>query len=229
MSNPCTRFEREGLPTLLRGQQLDEHFQTCADCSAQRSLYARLEEDLATFGADDRPPTNYQAKIWARISQNRTIARPWYRRWWWLALPAPVLALIALLLPWQRDPDHQDRPGVRYTIARQAGARAVRTMTAAPGSELLIHATKGGARVAELRVYRGNDELVLHCVDEPPCERHDNELSARMELPGRGDYHVLLLTSSRPVPAPVPALATDIAAAERAGAVVRRDELLLVR
>lgn len=231
MTTPCTRFEQEGLPALLRGEALDEHFTTCAECRVQRARYGEIEQDLAALGASDRPPPDYQARVWARIAQRRAAeqsARPWYRRWWWLVLPIP--AALAALLPLPRAPrDRPLRPVLGYAVAPRPDAPPMRGQAARPGDVLSLEATTAGNRVAELRVYRGDRALVLRCTTEPPCERQGDALSAAIELPGRGDYHVLLLTSSTPLPAPLPALAQDIAAAEQAGAVVERGPPLVVR
>lgn len=226
MTTPCTRFEPEGLLALVRGEALDEHFETCAACRARRAAYEGMVRDLGALGADARPPADYRAQVWARIAERRAPRR--YGRWVWL-VPIPVLAAVALLLLVSRSPGSGERPLLRYTITPRPDAPPMRGELARPGNLLSLQATTADARVAELRVYRGDRQLVLRCATEPPCERRDGRLSATVTLDGRGDYHVLLLTSDAPLPAPLPALSRDIAAAEQAGAAVERGQLLVVR
>lgn len=230
MTEPCTRFEREGLQAYMRDMTLDSHFETCGDCRARREQYARLERDLTDLGLDDRPPANYQARVWARIAERRTATKPWYQRWWWLVLPAPVVAAMAIILALPDERANLDMVELRYDIVQPSDAIRRRGHgTARPGDVLSLHASTGEARKTELRVYRGEDELVLQCSNEPPCERRDGTLLAKTVLLSRGEYQVLLLASDEPLPAPAPSLAHDIAMAEQRGAVIERSEPIEVR
>lgn len=222
----CERFENEGLPALERGEPLDPHIEGCADCRAALAAYRHIEADLAALGQEDPRPPGIDDRVWARIHERQAPARPWYRRWWWLALPAPALAA-ALLFLWLERPGLPVGSPLQVRVVPGHTAAPVRSDAARPGDRLVLRA-RADAR-AELRVYRGHDELVLRCATEPPCQRRDDVLHAEIALPARGDYHVLLLSSEAPAPAPLPDLGRDIAAAEEAGARIERHPVLVVR
>jgi hypothetical protein len=213
----CRRFEDEGLLRLKRGQPLDDHFATCPDCVAARAAYERLEGELATAGHGIEPPPGWQFGLWAAVEQRKS-ARSRLRGWWML-LPAAAALFLALLLLWPAAP-----PVARLALAVtvETGAGSVRRGAEAhPGDRLHLHASTGKAEVAELRVYRNNRALVLHCSNEPPCQRRQGALEAAFPLPAIGTYQSLLLTSQRSLPA-LPAdsagLDADVGRALAAGA-----------
>ena len=205
----CDRFEKEGLLLLEQGQPLDEHFSTCPGCLAARAAYERLGEQLSRIGEEDEPAPDWQARVWERIEQRQK------RRWsfWWLA-PLAAAAMAAFFLVWLPG---RSAPGLEIEIERGASVR--RGTEAQPGDVLRLSATTGGARHAELRVYRNDTELVLRC-PESPCS---------VVLDGIGRYQPLLLFSERPIPPSTSDLESDTAAALDAGAEIEMGPEIAVR
>jgi hypothetical protein len=210
----CDRFEAEAVLLLERGLPLDEHFSTCPDCLAARRAHERLRAGIAELGAEDEPPAGWQARVWERIEQRRERRRSW-RQWWWV-VPAGVAASLAALLL-VRPPGPQP-PSLRAEI--QAGATVRRGAEAQPGDLLRLQAATGGARHAEIRVYRNDRELVLRCPAKHPCA---------LLLDAVGRYQPLLLLSRKPLPIPASDLETDTRAALAAGADIRLAPEIIVR
>jgi hypothetical protein len=210
----CDRFETEGVLLLERGQPLEEHFSSCPDCLAARIAHERLREGLAGLGEGEQPPAGWQARVWQRIEQRRE-----RRRWrsWWIALPAGLAASLAAFLL-LRTP----APPPAFLQAKiEAGSVVYRGGEAKAGDFLRLTASTGGARHAELRVYRNDAELVLSCSTESPCSRNGTELKATLLLEGPGRYQPLLLLSEKPIPKGSAGLDADTGAALAAGADVR--------
>lgn len=210
----CRRFEEEGLVRLEQGLPLDDHFETCADCLAERAFYERLRQDIAMAGEGIEPPPGWEAELWAAVEQRKAARR---RLWgWWLLVPAAAAVLIAVLLlrPVSPPPDR-----LALAVEVETGTGTVRRGDEAhPGDRLLLRASTGEAPHAELRVYRNERALVLRCSTEPPCRRRQGVLEAEILLPSIGTYQSLLLTSDRPLPETDAGLDPDVAAALQAGA-----------
>lgn len=217
----CDRFDREAVLLLEQGEPLPEHFSSCPDCLAARAAHDRLREGLSAVGEEHRPPANWQARVWERIEARRQRRRRW--RPWWTVL-AGVAALLAFLLV--RLPG-QGPPGLQVEVESRPGVR--RGVEARPGDLLRLAATTGGARHAELRVYRNDVELVLRCSTERPCSRRGAGLSAALVLDGVGRYQALLLLSRDPLPSAASDLETDTRAALAAGADVELGREVSVR
>lgn len=226
--NRCGRFEAEGLLLLEQGLPLDEHFATCPDCLAARASYERLRVEIAALGAEDEPPVGWQARVWERLDQRRERRRPWWPGGWrgWLVpvgvgLAASLAALFLIRPPAPRP------PSLRVEV--QAGPTVRRGGEAQPGDLLRLTATTGGARHAELRVYRNDTELVLRCSTERPCSRRGDEVRAAVLLDAVGRYQPLLMRAEIPLPSPVSNLEKDTRAALAAGADVRLGSEIFVR
>jgi hypothetical protein len=220
----CDRFETEGLLLLARELPLDEHFAACPDCLAARAAHERLRARIAALGEEDEPPVGWQARVRERIDQRRERRR---RGWQWWLVPAAVgvaASLAALLLI--RPPGPQP-PSLRVEI--QAGATVRRGGEAQPGDLLRLTAATGGARHAELRVYRNDTELVLRCSTGRPCSRRGEELRAAVPLDVIGRYQPILILSKNPLPSPESDLEKDTSAALATGADVRLGSEIVVR
>ena len=223
----CGRFEAEGLLLLEQGLPLDEHFATCPDCLAARAAHERLYAEIAALGAEDEPPAGWQARVWERLDQRRERRRLRWPRWRGWLVPVGVglaASLAALILI--RPPGPQP-PSLRAEV--QAGATVRRGGEAQPGDLLRLTAATGGARHAELRVYRNDTELVLRCSTERPCSRRGDEVRAAVLLDAVGRYQPLLMRSKIPLPSPVSDLDKDTSAALAAGADVRLGSEIVVR
>jgi hypothetical protein len=218
----CDRFEAEAVLLLEKGLPLDEHFSACPDCLAARVFYDRLHQRLATLGEGDQPPVGWQAGVWERIEQRRG-----RRRWrpWWGLVPAALAASLAVAL-FVRTPE----PVPAFLKAEiEAGPSVQRGDEAKPGDSLRLTASTGGARHAELRVYRNDAELVLRCSTESPCSRKGEDLQATVVLDGIGRYQPLLLFSKSPLPkASAQGLDADTETALAAGAEVELGKEIVV-
>jgi hypothetical protein len=139
-------------------------------------------------------------------------------------VPVGVAALAAFLFV--RMPG-QGPPSLRVEVERGAAVR--RGVEAQPGDRLRLKAATGGARHAELRVYRNDEELILRCSTEPPCSRWGKELRASVVVDGIGRYQPLLFLSKDPLPSSASDLETDTSAALAAGADVELGSEVVVR
>lgn len=193
----CDRFEREGLLQLEAGEPLDSHFETCQDCLQARADYEQLAADLSALGSEDEPPADWQAQTWNRIDarQKRSSLRP---RVSWLA---PLVAAAAVTFLILRTPTPLKVPD-RFEVFVESGSGVSRSLDAKPGDRLVLRGPTHDAVYAELRVYRDDRELILHCSTEPPCQREAGVLAATIELPTVGRYQAVLLLSESPLPEP---------------------------
>jgi hypothetical protein len=223
----CDRFEAEGLLLLEQGLPLDEHFATCPDCLAAQAAYERLYAEIAALGAEDEPPVGWQARVWEQLDQRRERRRSRWLGWRGWLVPAGAVAaaslaaLLLIRLPGPRTPS--------LSVEVQAGATVRRGGEAQPGDLLWLTATAGGARHAELRVYRNDTELVLRCSTDRPCSRRGDELHAAVLLDAVGRYQPLLMRAEKPLPPPVSNLEKDTTAALAAGADVKLGSEIVVR
>ncbi|HEX4962488.1 MAG TPA: hypothetical protein VF173_16760 [Thermoanaerobaculia bacterium] len=223
----CDRFETEGLLLVEQELPLGEHFSTCPDCLAARAAHERLRARIAALGEEDEPPVGWQARVWERIDQRRERRR---RGWAWWLVPAAVGVAASLAALFLISPPGGLPPGLRVEI--QTGTtihRGGRVGEAQPGDLLLLAATTGGARHAELRVYRNDTELVLRCSTESPCLRRGEEMRATVLLDVVGRYQPLLILAKKPLPSPAPDLEKDTSAALAAGADVKLAREIVVR
>jgi hypothetical protein len=235
----CDRFEREGLLQREQEQPLDPHFETCPDCRRARAAYEALKVDLADGGGATagEPPPQWQARVWAEIARRE--AAPRRRRWWWAAPVAATAAvvlffalrglmgLLAPLAPLAPPPS----PTVELAVTVVRGEEMRRGSVAQPGDRLEMEARMGEAAHGELRLYRDDAELLLHCTSaavgsvDRACEREGSTLRAAYSLSAVGRYQVLLLISESPLPTPTGAgLDADAGAALQAGARVELGE-----
>jgi hypothetical protein len=223
----CDRFETEGLFLLEQGFPLDEHFAACPDCLAARALHERLTAEIAALGAEDEPPAGWQARVWQRLDQRRERRRPRWTGWrgWIVPIGVGVAASLAVFFL-IRAPGPQPS-SLRAEV--QAGATVRRGGEAQAGDLLRLTAAAGGARHAELRVYRNDTELVLRCSTDRPCSRRGDELRAAVLLDAVGRYQPLLMRGESPLPRPLSNLEKDTSAALAAGADVKLGAEIVVR
>lgn len=210
----CDRFAREGSLALERGEPLDPHYASCADCAAALRAYRAIAGDLGGLAADAAPSGDWQARVHARIARERAPRR----RWWWLALPVAAAAALAL---WVTRPSPVT---LGLDVQVLPGPGQARAETPKAGDRVAIVATVGG-EAAELRVYRG-DEVLLRCSDAPPCARAEGRVSAEFVLPGPGRYRTLLVVGE--AAAPSGGLDADVSAARAAGARVHLSDEIAV-
>lgn len=212
----CQRFEAEGLLRQEQGLPLDQHFDTCPDCSRARAQHAQMREGLAALGQSFAGRTDWEARVWAGVARRKSEKPRWL---WWLALPAAAAAIALLLMRPSGQPDLTG-PMLAYAIVPATAGAPMRGDHAKPGDTLEVRIHTGGAAHAELRVYRDDTALIVRCSTEPPCSRSGDELTARIVLAERGRYQIAFVHGAQPIPAPAPQLDQDLAQARTAGANV---------
>lgn len=180
--------------------------------------HARIEAELGKLGAELSPPAGWQARVLSAVA-----APPRRRRWWWLALPAAAAAAALAIVLWLslRPPA---RPDVQLAVAIVRPGAVVRGDTANVGDVVTARAL-GDAPHRAVWIFRDKRELVLACPGAARCRAAGGALiaTATLELPG--SYAIVALASSAPIPAPTASYDASMAAAEAAGALVRRQAL----
>lgn len=107
-----------------------------------------------------------------------------------------------------------------------AQSPVMRGQIAYAGDVLVAEAVAGSPGHAELRVYAEEEGLVLRCPGDGRCTVGEEATSVRLKLDTPGVYHVLLITSERPLPPPLGSFEADVAALPRA---VLQSERFVVR
>lgn len=147
------------------------------------------------------------------------------RRFLWMVVPLAAVAA-GLFLSLRRDLLPAGPEGLRVGIRPAAGAARDHAVV---GDDLVVRADAGGAPHVELRIYQGDDRLVVRCADAPPCRRDDDLIEAEVELDAPGAWHVLFLQSRQPLPPASTSVEADAARARAAGAAIRRSSAIRVR
>jgi hypothetical protein len=178
---------------------------------------ARLEAALSGLGADRKPPAGWEAHVLAAIAEP-----PRRRWWWWLAIPSTALAaaVVLAIVLWPRS-----RPlALEYNI--EPTGPVVRGGSGAHiGDVLRAHAT-GGAAHRALWIYRNEQHLVAVCPgSSSSCDGSDTETTAKVTLETPGEYKIVALTSSSPIPAPTGRFDGDLSRALDAGAEQKIESL----
>jgi len=160
---------------------------------------ARIEAALKRLGEEHEPPVGWEARVLAAT------ATPKAKPWWWFAFPVVALAVIAIVVfAWHST---LDQP-LQLSVDREKGAVAVRGDSAHVGD--IVHAkATGGSRYRAVWVYR-EDHLVVACPGAPQCRRDGKATIADLVLDTIGEYTIVALTSSSPVPAPAGQLDADL-------------------
>ncbi|WP_437304383.1 hypothetical protein [Sorangium sp. So ce388] len=160
------------------------------------------------------PPAGWEERVLARVDRADPPAAPARRlpvRWTW-ALAAALL-LVAAVVILQRPPE--ERLALRREVIPAASGR--RADSAVVGDRLGLRASTGGAAHAELRVYRGERELVLRCPEDPRCRAAGGAIKATLTLESRGSYRALVLAAETPLAPPAGSLDADARPAHALG------------
>ena len=191
----CDRFERERLLDIELGRPADEHFTTCPDCKEAERKRRALVSLLGHVGEDREPPAGWEEATRARIvaagRQRRLRAGAWVVG----VAAAAAIAVFAL-----RPRPHEIALALTVSVSR--GTEPMRGTTPRPGDHLVIHAELGGRDPdqVELRVYRGERELVSRCSSAPPCVSAPGRLDADVVLPWPGRFRAVLLAGAAAPP-----------------------------
>lgn len=185
----------------------------------------RIEAALTRLGAEHEPPAGWEARVFAKIAQERH-AEPAPRRprWWMFAIPAvsvSVAVVAAIVVCWPR-PD-----GFTLAVTFDRHSEVVRS-GGAPNAGDVAHATvTGGGPHRAVWIYR-DDVLVTACPggDRTQCESSGEETTATVRLT-MGKYQMVALTSSVPIAPPAGELDSDLARAQDAGATLDRKPVMV--
>jgi hypothetical protein len=217
----CRRFETEGLLALQQGRPLDEHFRTCADCRTALAAHERLQRELSSLEPHE-PRAGWEGRVWAQIdrpvpTRARTPWRPLAVAS--LAAAATIVLLLRSAVPPVSSPglviqveEGQGRRGASAPLLPTPALRSVESLTGPLplGSRLVVSASTGTARFAELRVYRNEADLIVQTTLSAGCaEPRDVRVVLLLDAVGR--YRTALLTSNHSLPAPAGSVDADYA------------------
>jgi len=220
--NRCNRYEQEGLLKLEKGENLDAHFSECQDCIEAAKAHQVIKTELKNMQQQWQAPQGWQDRIWEEISlRDQSSKRKWKK-----ILPSMAAAaaaaffILGVLIP-------NDSPvSISATVTQNSAV--TRSLNAKPGDELSIDAEIGDTPIAELLVYRNDNELVLRCSDQPPCSRRGRHLRATIELENIGNYQPILVLSESILPELTQQLDADASLILESGARVELAEQISV-
>lgn len=173
---------------------------------------ARIEAALTRLGAEHEPPVGWQARVLAATAARKQ------RPWWWFAIPAAALAVIAIYVV-VRPPAQGQALEIALNVEKHGAV--VRGTAAHVGD--IVHATvTGGGRYRAVWVYH-RGALLLACPGATQCRSSGDAMIADVDLTLIGDYTIVALASSSPVPPPMGTLDSDVANAERTGATTKQE------
>ena len=173
----------------------------------------RIEEALAQLGAEYEPPLGWEARVLAAAR----VRRPWWR----YAMPGFAVAALAVcaLALWPVAAPAE------LTLSMEVQHSApVRGREGQVGDTVRIAATGGDGERA-IWVYRDEQQLVLRCPGASACAVSQTGIQVDFVPRQVGTYTVVALTARARLPVPAGEYEDDIAAARRAGFVVREDRL----
>lgn len=172
----------------------------------------RIEAALTRLGAEHEPPVGWEARVFAKITQELAPKRP---RWWVFAAPMVSMAAVAAIVLCWPPPDG-------FAVKFDPHSKVVRSGVA-PNAGDVAHATvTGGGPHRAVWIYR-DDVLVTACPGggRTQCEISGEETTATVPLT-MGKYLMVALTSIVPIAPPAGKLDSDLARAQDAGATLDR-------
>jgi hypothetical protein len=228
----CQRFGNKELRLLEEGRPLDAHFATCPDCLAAQQSYERLKLELASLDPAE-PPARWEDRVWNAIEKGkRKGKRSPVRAFLIPAFGLAAAALVAVLLL----PPMFVQSGPPSMLAEfQAGSGPIQRggltpdAPVPPGTYLILNANSGGARYAELRVYRGDDQLIFQTAHVMGRFDRDDALHVRVVLEAVGRYQAALFSSDQPIPPPSGSADGDFVASRQTGATLTLHPAITVR
>ncbi|MFN3199679.1 MAG: hypothetical protein ACE366_14835 [Bradymonadia bacterium] len=154
-----------------------------------------VTEALGAHQAEAAPEGNWEAKIWAGIAQEEASARPQRPKWLvWLLGPALAAAAALAVVMLSKDTQTHGPRGLSLEVI--ADAQGVRGDHAKVGDRLRLNVSLGDASRADLRVYRGESELVYRCHRDQRgdnCTISDTAITATVGFPATGEYRALVI------------------------------------
>ena len=221
--SPCTRFEEEGLLLIERGEPLDPHFNSCADCRTARAQYDRLKQAIGQLDDELQPSPDWQQRVVRMVEQSHT-AQPDNTRWWAGGI---ALAASALLATWLLNANQSPTGDLTHELFESDVV--YRGTTAKSGDRLRLNSLVKHARHSQLRLYRDDNVLVFACSDTPPCREDGERIIADATLSAFGRYQAVLVMSDEAIPLATGKLDGDVLAAREAGGQVVVGDAIEVR
>ena len=214
----CERFEREGMSRWDEGTPPDEHESGCPDCQRARAAHDGLVRRIAALPQRE-PPAGWEQRVLERVAAGSGESVAGRRTLRWFLLAAGVAAACVAVALSLRSSDEP----LALSHSVLAGAPTRRADSPVVGDRLRVHAATGSARHAELRLYRGERQLLLRCPGDARCQVGAQTIDVEIEFVARGRYRALLLFGEGLLPEPAGSIDDDARAAQAAGAETRLD------
>lgn len=213
MGEKCERWATEGLLSAERGEPLDPHFATCAECLAARAAHEAVIARLVETGQGWQPPGDWEARVMARIAREQPARR---FAWWYAIFPVLAAAGLALFLLRPGAPTAQGDT-LALTLGVVDAQQVVRGENPKPGDLLSLRVEVGQLGHVAVRIYRDDHTLVYSCDESKPCPRSGTEVAIRVALDAPGEYRTAVFGGPNPVPTATGSLDGDVARAREAG------------
>jgi len=196
---------------------VDPHLVDCAACRRLQARHRALASALGQLGHERRPPSDWQAHVWARIDREESLTRQ--RRSYGLTAVATVVAMAAAFLLWFRA---SRAPEPSPSIEIVAGETAMRATMARVGDAIRVKIGRGSA----VWLYREDRVMVDRCdasSQGPRCVLGAAGLALESRLGAPGRYQVVVV----PLDAPPPSgdLDRDVAAVASDGKTFQLTEV----
>ena len=162
-------------------------------------------------GSDQRSPGERQLLVSIHASGRAAGARRLKRlRIAMYIVVTVVLAILVVLAPRIISTPPPDGPDPELIVTvRSAAGETSRVAAARVGDILVLDTTWGRFPHGRLRVYLDEQELVLSCDVEAPCERTESGIRATVAMSTAGTYQPALFLSDGPIPEPGAGLDED--------------------
>jgi len=190
----CNRFEEQGLLSLERGEQLDDHYQQCADCRESIRAYRTLETLIAE-NCDTKPQAGWQDAVLREIHQQDTSAVRPSNRPWFAAIAAGV-ATIGIATIFLSDSSLTKAPNESLLASSLElsvipANESYRGNDAKIGDSLSLKMRVEKPESMVLRLYRDNKEY-FSCGLEQPCDFVSQTLEQDVLLNAYGEYQAVI-------------------------------------
>ena len=208
--NECKRFEEEGLLIVEQGGVLNEHFNNCEICLAEKAKYEKLKQILKLYNSDKRPLTGWEdAVLKSRIHTRQQIRLPRY-------IPALASGIILFAIGFYFSTIH-DVTDIKGSLKVElvAGEEKYRGTKANIGDKLIVKATSRQFYF-DIVIYR-DGRFVTHCNGSVDCIQSEKEATFQYSFNAIGVFQVILLESQKPLVIDFSSLDSDMSIVRKQG------------